>query len=563
MAATEPRGGNPMDFDAIVIGSGVGGLTAALSLQRAGKRTLVLEQHYLPGGWCHTFDLGGYRFSPGVHYLGELGPGGRFRALIEGLGIGGDLELGELNPEGYDHMIVAGERFDIPRGRERYADRLKARFPREAAGIDAILGDAARLSKELETIDEFRFPWDIARLPFKAPTVARWGMRTAASLIDHHVRDPRLRAILAGQSGDHGLPPSLAPAPVHAAVMAHYFDGGYYPRGGGGSIPRAYIRALRRAGGAIRVRATVERILVERGPRGPRAVGVRLAGGEEIRAGIVISNADPGITFGRLVPREHQGFFQRLRLARARWSVSAISLFLAVDMDLRAAGLDSGNFWFYAHDDVDAIYRLGMDARAVEENEVAGFFLTVTTLKDPTKKKGSHHTLESFAFVPYEPFRAWAASRQGERPEGYEALKRELKGRMLRAIARLVPGIERHVVFSDLGTPLTNEHYVASTRGCLYGTEKGRFQVGPFSWPVKTSIGGLYLCGASTLSHGVFGAALSGLVAAARALRCRSRDLLDAGGPPPRMYPCEDPAAWPMRAHAAPASRSPRPAGHA
>src|SRR5438552_3885568 len=144
--------GPTMDVDAIVIGSGAGGLAAALAMQQAGKRVLVLEQHYLPGGWCHSFDLGGYRFSPGVHYVGELAPGGRMRRIYEGLGLGPDLEFCELNPDGLDHVIVGGERFDIPRGKERLAERLRARFPGEARGIDGYLDTAHRLALELDEV---------------------------------------------------------------------------------------------------------------------------------------------------------------------------------------------------------------------------------------------------------------------------------------------------------------------------------------------------------------------------------------------------------------------------
>ncbi|MDP6379030.1 MAG: FAD-dependent oxidoreductase, partial [Candidatus Thalassarchaeaceae archaeon] len=91
------------DWDVVVIGSGAGGLSAAVALSNLGKKVLVLEQHYLPGGWTHSFSLEGHKFSPGVHYIGQMQKGGAARELFEGLGVGGKLEFCELNPDGYDH----------------------------------------------------------------------------------------------------------------------------------------------------------------------------------------------------------------------------------------------------------------------------------------------------------------------------------------------------------------------------------------------------------------------------------------------------------------------------
>lgn len=532
------------DVDTIVIGSGAGGLTAALALANHGHKVLVLEQHYLPGGWCHSFALEGYRFSPGVHYIGELRPGGRMRSLYEGLGLEG-LIFCELNPDGYDHVLIGpagGEpRFDFPNGREALCERLVRRFPHEERGIRGYLDTVYRLGRELDRLFEFKGILDTLTIPFRAPTVARWGLATAESLIRHHVSDPVLAAILAAQAGDHGLPPSLAPAAVHASVTAHYFDGGFYPRGGAATLPKAYIKALRKAGGDIQVRATVDQILLE----GRRAVGVRLADGTEIRARHVVSNADPHITFGRLVGAEHLSRGLKKKLAKTRYSTSALSLFLATDLDVRAAGMDSGNFWYYPSADVEAIYKTGMTGWGRDIGELPGMFLTATTLKDPSKLHRGHHTLEAFTFVGYDAYKAWESSRLGERPDAYNRHKAELLERMIATAGRICPGLDRHVVFAELGTPLTNVHYCAATEGNLYGTEKSRWQVGPWAFPVRTEIDGLVLCGSSTLSHGVMGAALSGLIAAREIAGGQVADLLTHKRDEITIVPSEDISSWP------------------
>src|SRR4051812_36648406 len=198
-----------MDVDVVVIGSGAGGLSAAVACAQSGLKVAVFEQHYLPGGWCHSFNLAGYKFSPGVHYIGELQPGGRMRAIYEGLGASDDLEFYELNPDGFDHILIGRERFDVPKGKERFEERLIRRFPKERAGIAGYLRDVAALGHELGGMLKMSSARDLLALPFRAPTLTRWGFRSAASLIDHHIEDPLLRGILAGQSGDHGLPPSM------------------------------------------------------------------------------------------------------------------------------------------------------------------------------------------------------------------------------------------------------------------------------------------------------------------------------------------------------------------
>ncbi|HID39154.1 MAG TPA: NAD(P)/FAD-dependent oxidoreductase [Calditrichaeota bacterium] len=528
------------DYDVIVIGSGAGGLSAALPLAQAGLKVLVCEQHEVPGGWTHSFALQGYRFSPGVHYIGDLHSGGFLRNVYEGLGVSDDLEFCELNPDGFEHMLIGQERFDFPKGKSNLVTRLQDRFPNEVKGIAAYMDTVSAMMENVNSMMQIKSLGDALKAISNGAGLIRWGTRSGKDLIDRFVSDPLLKGILSGQSGDHGLPPSLVSSFVHAGITYHYFNGGYYPRGGGGAIPHAFVRALKKAGGELRLKTPVARILLEKN----KAVGVKLADGSILTTKHIISNADPEVTFGRLIGREHLSNRLRRKLDRVKYSVSALSLFFAVDMDLRAAGLDSGNYWIYDHADVDGLYRLGLTDYVLKEEKPSAMFLTVTTLKDPSKMRKNHHTCEAFTFVGYDAFRKWAHEKSGERSQNYQSLKDKIANNMLKALDKRFPGIRDSVVFKNLGTPLTNEYYINATRGSLYGIAQSRRQVGPGAFPIRSEIEGLYLCGASTLSHGVSGVTVTGLTAAKSILQCRMSNMLAQKGRPLQIHPAEDLVYW-------------------
>jgi phytoene dehydrogenase-like protein len=194
---------------------------------------------------------------------------------------------------------------------------------------------------------------------------------------------------------------------------------------------------------------------------------------------------------------------------------------------------------------VDELYRQGLTDHVLQVENPPMMFLTVTTLKDPSKMHSGHHTCEAFTFVSYDAFEKYKHPVPGVRMPGYQGMKEDMSWRMFKGLEKRIPGISDHVVYWDLGTPLTNQHYLNATRGNLYGIEKSVTQVGPGAFSTKTEFEGLYMCGASTLSHGVSGATSTGLAVAKTILDCSTADLLTQDGPSLEIYPSEDTSKWP------------------
>ena len=249
----------------------------------------------------------------------------------------------------------------------------------------------------------------------------------------------------------------------------------------------------------------------------------------------------------QLLGVEHVSAKTRKKLKNTRWSLSNLSLFGAVDMDLESLGYDSGNYWYNRTPDIESTYAQAESGAAVGDSEYDGLFLTFTSLKDRSKLRGNTHTFEAFNLITPKIFEAVGGS-PGQRPEDYEELKKHLMEAMLNTTERVLPGVRDHLVFADIGTPATNRFYVRSVDGNMYGSEKSAWQVGPFAFSVRTEVKGLYLCGSSTLGHGVAGATMSGLVAAAKTLRCPLSELLTETDTSLECWPADDLAQWPERA---------------
>ena len=501
-------------YEVVVIGSGIGGLTAALACAREGRRVAVLEAEKQFGGYINPFKRKHYWFDTGIHYIGELGPGQSLRHHLEKLELYDAIGFRELNPEGFDRYVFPDYEVRMGRGADRFRDRLALDFPHERPGIDKFFGLLEEASQAIRKATKLR-DWKSA-LPLlrHAPLLYRYRKATFAEMLDDCVRDRRLRAALAGPGGDIGLPPARVSGFMMLGLLAHYLGGAFFPKGGSKAVRDAYVEALRSHGAELHRNTRVERILTS----GGRVRGVRNDKGEEFLAPVVISNADAAHTLGTMLGEEHLGWNLRRKVARTTQSLGSLCAFVGTDLNPADHGLDDANIWSYPSYDIDSLYEPVFAGRF---SDVVPFFLTVPTLKDPD---GSHapegkHTVELITFCPYGPFRRWKDQPTLKRDEDYRALKEQLGMTLLERAETFIPGLRDHMEVYEFATPLTNTSFANAPMGAIYGPEHSPRQFALGRYQPKGPVDGLYLCGASTFSAGIGACVASGVVAARMAMR--------------------------------------------
>jgi phytoene dehydrogenase-like protein len=497
-------------YDVIVIGSGIGGLaTASLLAQIKHQRVLVLERHFKLGGFTHTFSRKGYTWDVGVHYVGEMESESQARQIMN-LITGNGVEWHRL-PEVLEHVVFPGFSFDIRGNAAQFESDLIACFPAEAQAI-------ARYFRDLRTLAGWITRYAMANL-LPAPIARlmtlpgrRMALLTTKAYLDQHFSDPKLKALLAAQWGDYGLPPAQSAFISHALIAAHYLNGAYYPEGGADRIPECIQPIIEAAGGACLVNHEVSEILVKAGA----AVGVRVKthGGraeQDFFAPLIISDAGRYTTFMRLLPRS-LNLPEQHALAAPKASMSTTSIYIGFKSSPAVLGFKGENHWLYDGLDHDALNRESGD---LLEGRVPIAYLSFASLKDP---KAGKHTAQIIAPIDYQHFAAWRESTWKRRGQGYEALKANIAQNFLDLAEKHYPGFKALVDYYEVSTPLSIETFTGHYAGGIYGIPAMPERFARTENRIKTPIKGLFLTGADVVSLGIVGALMGGVMAAAAQL---------------------------------------------
>ncbi len=241
------------DYDAIIIGSGAGGLSAALKLARSHYSVILLEAMLSFGVYLNPFRRKGYTFDTGLHYLGELGRDDRFWKLLDELGVRESIKFVELNPDVFDRYVFPDYELRVCKGKNRFIERLINDFPEEERGIHKFFTVFEKIVKAMKASQSMG-GGVLQMLSFivRHPVMMKYSRVPFQKLLDDVTSDKRLQAALAAPCGDYGVPPAKASIIIAVMVWAHYLKGAYYPCGGSSTLKDAFISRLKDHGAELK-----------------------------------------------------------------------------------------------------------------------------------------------------------------------------------------------------------------------------------------------------------------------------------------------------------------------
>ncbi|MBX2862997.1 MAG: NAD(P)/FAD-dependent oxidoreductase [Leptolyngbyaceae cyanobacterium MAG.088] len=478
-------------FDYVILGAGLGGLSAAACLTRQGNRVAVLEQHYLPGGCCHTFTYGDYSFCADVHYIYQCGKGQTVDRFLNYLGK--SVPFNQLDPDCVDRVITREVDFRIPLGWEHFRDRLLTTFPKETNAINRYYDEIAHLYKQLVSLGKevkwYDLKWsDWVKLPKYWHLYSRrhW---TLQDLYNRCGLSLKLQALLAGQSGDYALPPKDIALITHANLVSDYAEGAYYPQHHFKHLVDTIVETITEGGGLVQFSTPVEHIEVR-----DRQVDFVIADGVFYHADkAYISDLDPKLTVSlmnnetALSPEEHH------RLTDYDYSMSAFNIYLGLNeqFDPASYGLGNWNIWYYPTGNLNQEYEQQRQGNLKHP----WIFLSCPTLKstEPGMAPAGHHILEIATTCSYKPFK----NLKENNLKAYKTKKRETYQLVMESVRDLIPDVDRYIRMKLYGTPTTSEHFLGQPEGNIYGANLVPSQIGLHRLGFKTELPNLFLVGAS------------------------------------------------------------------
>jgi all-trans-retinol 13,14-reductase len=493
-------------FDAVIIGSGLGGLSCAASFARQGFRPLVLEQHYQPGGYATTFKRpGGFEFDVSLHST-TVDERNGVHNLIPGFPEITDVDF--LPHTSLYRVIYPDYDITVPqRNLEGYIQILHGYFPEEREGIDGIFEDMQGLTRDIAKLVNAGENVDMSQFPIDFPYLFKCYSKTWGQCLDARITNPKLKAIISAQWSYYGLPPSLLSSFYYAIPAIGYINsGGYYPRGKSQKLSNAFVQFIEENGGKVLLNTRVDQILT----KNQTAYGVKTDKGQEFTGKVIVSNANAYDTFHKMLSGEEDLTDYLSQFNQYSVSLSSFQIFLGLREDLiRKLGItDSEIFWENGYD-MDAGYQ------AYKNADIENCGLGVS-LYDNIYKGYSPEGKNTLNIIALQGYNHWEKYEQDYFSGNKTAYRKEKEAMADLLIDRLeqtlMPGLSDAIEVREIGTPLTNVRYTSNYRGAIYGWDQTLNNSGQNRIGHNTPVKNLYLSGAwSRPGHGYSAVISSGL----------------------------------------------------
>lgn len=500
-------------YDAIVIGSGIGGLSCAALLSKLGKKVLVLERHYVAGGFTHTYYRKGYEWDVGVHYIGEVHRKNSLLRKVFDCITDEKLQWAEM-PAVYDKIFFPDASYDLVAGTQNFRNKLCEYFPEEQKAIDQYLELVFALTSSAKNYFSSKaLPPFISTIasPFLTSKFLKLAKKTTLEVISSITQNEKLIGLLTSQYGDYGLPPSQSSFAIHAMVVKHYLDGAAYPIGGSGKMAESILPVIEKSGGTVLVRADVKEVIIENG----KAVGVQLKSGDKLRAPLIISDTGFTNTVTSLLPKinaEKSGLWNKLQ--KVKPSTGHLCVYIGLKESSEALKLPKTNYWIYPGYKHDQNIENYLKDPLKAPPPVT--YISFPSSKDPewNKRFPDKSTIEIIGIAPFEWFSKWNGTDWNKRGEDYKAYKEKLVAPLLEKLYEHVPQVKGKIDHMEISTPLSTQHFCNYEKGEIYGLDHTpeRFT---YSWlRPHTPIANFFLTGQDIVSDGIGGALMAGVLTA-------------------------------------------------